>query len=149
MITYEAVVIGITITAIVFLINEKDKVKEFFSKLKSSKERKEQLEKVDELIEKEGLSYEAARNKVINDKIMDLIKVSKHEWVVRNDLVIRQGDRVSFVDEEVGLIQGDFLGLIVPEAVGYGDLYVLKKPDNTFRQAPIAYVNTDTIQVYR
>lgn len=146
MISYEAVAIGVAITGLVFLFNERKKIKGLFSKKNNSSIPNNEIERI---MKEKNISFSEAKDVLVNKEVVNAINISKKEWDLGNGLILKQGDRVSFVDEEVGHIQGDFFGLIEPRAVGYGDLYILKKPDNTFRQAPVAYIKKDTVNIYR
>lgn len=140
-----SVLIGLAVTGIVFLIKDGRKV---FNKIKSRKENYRINNELQNIMDTENVSFEKAKEILMDRTIIEAIGVSKKEWIVRNDLILKQGSKISFVDKEVGFIQGVFIGLINPEAVGYSDIYVIKKNDNTIRQAPIVYVQTDTINTY-
>ena len=149
MITFKTVIISVIITSIIFLFNERKKIKKFFIENKTRKTKSKEIREIEKIMEEKNVSFEKASDIFADREVMKVVNVSKTEWDIGNGLVIKQGDRISFMDEEIGFIQGKFFGLIEPKAVGYGDLYMLKKPDSTFRQAPVAYVKKDTINVYK
>lgn len=145
----EVISISLLITGLIFTFNERKQIKNFIKKRKVKRGAYKEIGEIEKIMEEENVSFEKASDIFADREVIKFINISKTEWHIGNGLVLRQGDKVSFVDEEIGFVQGNFFGLIEPKAVGYGNLYILKKPDNTFRQAPVAYVKKDTISVYK
>lgn len=148
--------IAIFITTILFILLNSKRFKGKVKNLKrilidrfTNSEGEKALQEVERIMEEEHTTFEQAKDKRIIKDIMKYAKIQKTEWMVRSDLIIKQGDKVSFVDEECGFVQGTFLGIVTPDAVGYGDLYVIQKQDRSFRQAPLALIKKDTINVYK
>lgn len=143
------IIISVLITGLIFLIKERKGIISFFNKIKNLNSDSNEIKEIKKIMKEENASFNKAKETFFDREIIKFINISKTKWEIGNGKVLEQGDKVSFIDKEIGYIQGDFFGLIRPKAVGYGDLYILKKPDNTFRQAPIAYVKKDTINVYK
>lgn len=140
--------IATLITALVFVIRERKNINRLLRKRGESKKYSNNVKEIQEIMEREGVSFDKASEIFATQEIIKVINITYDKWDLGNGRILKQGDMVSFVDEEVGYIQGKFFGLIEPKAVGYGNLYILRKPDNTFRQAPIAYIKKDTINIY-
>ena len=147
--TGEILAISVIITTLIFIMIENKKIKELLTSRKENRATSEEIKEIEKIMEEKNISFNEAAEIFADREVMKIINISKTEWDVGNGIVLKQGDRVSFIDEEIGYIQGNFFGLIEPKAVGYGNVYIIKKPDNTFRQAPVAYVKKDTINVYK
>lgn len=142
----KALLMGITIASLVFIIRDRKKVSSFFSAIINNRKNDKMSEDLEDIMNNNNISYEEAKRKMILMEISKALKVDFKDWEVNKNLVLRQGDKVSFVDKEVGFIQGDFLGLIKPDVVGYDYLYILRNhKTSTIRQAPISYVKEDTV----
>lgn len=149
MTTGEIITISLFLTGLVFLLNERKRLVNFIKKEKNKRNNVKGIREIEQIMEEENVSFEKAKDILADREVMKVINISRTEWDLGNGLVLKQGDKVSFIDKEVGFIQGSFFGLIEPKAVGYGNLYILKTPDNNFRQAPVAYIKKDTINVYK
>lgn len=147
--TNEIITVSLLLTGLIFLFNERKQIVRFFTKKTKERDTPKEIKEIEKIMEEENVSFERAKDIFSDREVMKVINISKTEWDVGNGMILKQGDKISFVDKEVGFIQGSFFGLIEPKAVGYGNLYILKTPDNTFRQAPIAFVKKDTINVYQ
>lgn len=148
-INFNSLYIGIFLTFLVFIFRNRKSIIKYLNKILTTKQNSDLNKKLEEIMEKENVSYEKAKDILLRNEFINAITVSKKEWIIRNDLIIKQGDRISFRDKEVGLMQGDFIGLIKPMAVGYSDLYVIRTLDNSIRQAPVVFVDLDTINIYK
>lgn len=137
-------------TLLIFLLKENRTIKALLSNILHSKENTRLKNSIRTIMEEENVSYEEAKEILLTREIIKALSITKKQWVINSDIVLNQGDRVSFVDKEVGFVQGDFLGLIEPEIAGYDDLYVLRNAkDSKIRQASISYVKEDTVNVYK
>ena len=152
MINFKAMIMGITVASTFFLIKvlikERKKVMTFFSALFNRGTNTKITKEIQRLMD-EGSTYEEAKQKLLTNELIKALRIDEPCWRVNKNLTLVQGNRVSFVDKEVGYIQGDFLGLIKPDVVGYDYLYVLRNTKTSvIRQASITYVKEDTINVY-
>ncbi|MCQ4924848.1 hypothetical protein NE686_17230 [Tissierella carlieri] len=152
MINFKAMIMGITVASTFFLIKvlikERKKVMTFFSALFNRGTNAKITKEIQRLMD-EGSTYEEAKQKLLTNELIKALRIDEPCWRVNKNLTLVQGNRVSFVDKEVGYIQGDFLGLIKPDVVGYDYLYVLRNTKTSvIRQASITYVKEDTINVY-
>lgn len=145
----EIITVSLLLTGLVFVINERKNIINFIKKGRDKKKNFKRIGEIEKIMEEENVSFEEAKDILADREVIKVINISRTEWDLGNGLVLKQGDKVSFIDKEVGFIQGSFFGLIEPKAVGYGNLYILKTPDNNFRQAPVAYIKKDTINVYK
>lgn len=132
---------GILVASSVFLIRNSKFVKEFMGNKKI-------YNTVNNVMEDEGLNFDEAKDFLIACELSENLRITNKAWFVTPKQPIYSGYRVSFKDKELGNISGYFIGLIEPELYGYDNLYVLRLRDGTLRQAPISYVEVDTIYVY-
>lgn len=137
-------------TMVIFVVKERKRIGNLFSVFMYRDKNREIEESIEDIIREKKVSIEEAKDILITNEIIKALRISKKQWVINSDMIINQGDRISFIDKEIGFIQGDFLGLIESEVTGYDDLYVLRNSKNSqIRQVPISYVKEDTINVYK
>lgn len=137
-------------TMVIFVVKERKRIGNLFSVFMHRDKNREIEESIEDIIREKKVSIEEAKDILITNEIIKALRISKKQWVINSDMIINQGDRISFIDKEIGFIQGDFLGLIESEVTGYDDLYVLRNSKNSqIRQVPISYVKEDTINVYK
>lgn len=150
MLDYKALVVGIIGASIVFAIKENRVVKTFFKAAFYRERNKELSDELDNLKRDNNLTNAEAREKLFTNEIIKALEIDSPFWQVNRFLTISQGDRISFIDEKVGFVQGDFLGIIKSKLVGYDDLYVIRNiSTSTLRKASVSYVKEDTINVYK
>lgn len=141
--------IGIVVATAIFLVKENKFVKEILGEAKYKSENKELLQRVDEVMADNNVDFERAKQIIITDEIIENLRITNKSWFLKDDRLVYQGQRISLCDKEVGLIVGDFIGIINSDVDGYDDLYVMRIiKDNSIRQAPISFVKEDTINVY-
>lgn len=150
----KGLILGVFVAFIVFLFRERAFIRNFVLGFINKKENEEMLRKLKRAMKDEGMTYEEARKQVVDETVIEevvkMLRISKAHLQLRRDLVLYQGDKVSFVDKEVGYLQGDFIGVIESEIVGYDDLYVLRdRRTSAIRQASISYIKVDTVNVYK
>ncbi|MCK9471274.1 MAG: hypothetical protein M0Q88_05935 [Bacilli bacterium] len=144
-----ALTVGILVATIIFIFWNRKFLINLVSGIMYGKKNNELSQRLKNVMETYGLSYEEAKNKIFMDEIADALEVNEDIWHVNRFTIIKRGDKVSFVDKEIGLIQGTFLGLIKPDLLGYDDIYVMKiDKTSKIRQAAISYVKEETINVY-
>lgn len=143
-------VIGIIVATLIFIIKENKNINNVISAFKNKRKNQELMEEVKGTMEDKNISFDEATQFLINKKSIECLRTSKDVWFVNDKVAVGQGERVSFVDKEIGLVQGDFMGIINSELIGYDDLYVLRlSRDGSIRQAPISFVEEDSVYVYR
>lgn len=120
-----------------------NKTKQFSGKTKTNKD-------IKDIMFEDNLTFDEARKELFLDEIVKALEIDVSHWEVNRYLRLIKGDRVSFVDKEVGLVQGIFLGIKKPELLGYDDMYVVRDTRKSIiRQASISYVKEETINVYK
>lgn len=146
----KALLIGILGSLTVFLVVEGRRIFNFFSIIKNKDENMRINKRLNTIMKEENVSFEDAKQKLFLDEIVKALEIDVSHWVVNRNLTLIKGDRVSFEDKEVGLVQGIFLGIKKPDIVGYDDIYVVRDTRKSIiRQASISYVKEETINVYR
>lgn len=142
--------IGVLGTFLVFLIRERKMIVSFISGLINMDRNKSISTRLDELMSVKGLSFEEAKEELIFEEIVNSLKISQRYLKLTRDLILYSGDKVSFVDEKIGYIQGEFIGVIESQLVGYEDLYILKENGSlNIRQGAISFIKVDTVNVYK
>lgn len=115
--------------------------------IKKKKTRKETGLKIQKRMNEENLSFEQAKNRQIIDYIAELgeVKIDIFEF---NNLKIKKYDRVSFKADEIGYINGYFVGLKASQAKGYTYHFVIKTDNDKIISAPVELIYEDTVVVY-
>lgn len=142
--------IGIVAATLVFILKNNKQVKNLFSAFHHRAENDELDKKVKDTMKLKNVSFEAANAMIIKNELLNGLRITKDNWFINDNSFVIQGELLSFMDKEIGIVQGYFLGIIVSEVIGYEDLYVVKlKKDGCIRQAPISFVEEDSFYVYR
>jgi len=143
-------IIGIIGATLVFLLWYSKIISTFISGILNRGRNNELLARIQHYVDLYHISFKEAKDRVMMDEIADALEIDEKFWHVSRNTILARGDKVSFVDKEIGLIQGTFLGLIKPAMLGYDDIYVIKIDETSMiRQAAISYVKEDTINVYK
>ena len=146
----KAFLIGILGTSIIYFVVNRKWIFNYFSIINNKDESLKIKRKLDYIMREESISYEEAKQELILDEIVKALEVDSSHWEVNKNLTLIKGDRISFEDKKVGLVQGVFLGIKKSDLVGYDDIYVVKDTKKSIiRQASISYIKEETINVYR
>lgn len=100
-----------------------------------------------EIMEKTGLSFEDARDKLLAEKIARLVEVERTTSKL-GEIEVKQGDRISFLhlDDNV-YITGDFVGAKLSMAQGYSE-HICIRTDTKILYAPVEVIDLSTLRVY-
>jgi hypothetical protein len=103
--------------------------------------------KVSEIMAKDGLSFEDARDKLLVEKIAKIVEV-EHISSKLGEIEVRQGDRISFLhlDDKV-YITGDFVGAKDSMADGYSE-HICIRTDNKILYTPVEVIDLTTLKIY-
>lgn len=103
--------------------------------------------KVSEIMERDGLSFEDARDKLLTQKLAKVIEVEKDTYVL-GKRTIKQGDRVSFFNtDENNYTIGDFVGSKASKAEGYTD-HICIRVDGKVLFLPVEVIDLSTLRIY-
>lgn len=149
MFDFRAMIIGVVFASLFFLIKERKNIFKVLSAIIYNGPNTRLSKELRRIMDEENISLDEAKQKLLTNEIIKALDIDMPCWEVNKNLTLIQGNKVSFVDKEVGFIQGDFLGLIKPDIVGYDYLYVIRNAKTSIiRKASISYVEEDTINVY-
>lgn len=103
--------------------------------------------KVSEIMRRDGLSFEDARDKLLAKKIAKIVEVERTTSKL-GEIDVKQGDRISFLhlDDQV-YINGDFVGAKDSMAQGYSE-HICIRTDNKILYAPVEVIDLTTLKVY-
>lgn len=138
--TRETIIISLAITVIIFAIKE--------IALKKLKRKSSISKEIMEEMNENNIDYDKARNNVVIKKIANAMKVDKETLELRENQIVKQGDRVSFNSDKYGFITGDFIGTKQSQAEGYTETLIIKFKDGKILQAPLEYISKDSIMIY-
>lgn len=103
--------------------------------------------KVSEIMERDGLNFEDARDKLLAAKIAKVVNVEKDTYEI-DQRIIKQGDRISFYNtDENNYMIGDFVGSKVSKAEGYTDHMCIRVEDKILF-FPVEVIDTSTLRIY-
>jgi hypothetical protein len=95
-----------------------------------------------------GMDFDNAKENVLTKKIAKAMKIDSERLELDNNIIVKQGDRVSFNTLKYGYITGEFIGTKKSQAEGYGDILIVRFGEGKILQAPLEYICKDTIIVY-
>lgn len=104
--------------------------------------------KVSQIMAKDGLSFEDARDKLLTEKIAKIVDVENQscELVGRK---VKMGDRISFYNtDEKSYTVGDFVGTKSSAAEGYTEHMCVRTVDGKIKFFPVEIVDIDTLKIY-
>jgi hypothetical protein len=136
----EAIIVGLAVTAIVFVI------KEIF--IKQYKHRSAASADIEKEAQKNGITTEEATDKLILEKLAEAMNITAGQFELENGKVVKHGDRISFNSRSQGFVIGDFTGVRNAKIEGYSLILVLRNNNGALFQTPIEYIDVDTILVY-
>ena len=102
--------------------------------------------RVSEIMERDGLSFECAKEKLLTEKIAKIVEVERITAKL-GDFAIKQGDRISFLhnDDKV-YINGDFIGTKDSMAEGYTE-HICIRTDAKILYFPMEVMDLTTLRV--
>lgn len=141
--------LGITVATLIYIIRKNEILRRVLDAIVFKDKNLKVLRKIKFTMKYYNVDFEEAKKLIISEEIKKSLKISKPSWFLRDDRLVYKGHRISFYDKEIGNIVGEFIGIINSDLDGYDDLYVVKiAKDNSIRQAPISFVDEDTLQIY-
>lgn len=136
-------IISIVSGGVIYIFINSKKVKEIINQIKINN-------KLKKIIIANNIDIEEAKEILFLEEIVKALEIDIAYWQINRNVMIKRGDQVSFIDSEVGLVQGTFLGIKKSELLGYDDIYVVRDvKKSTIRQASISYVKEETVNVYK
>lgn len=104
--------------------------------------------KVGKIMDRDGLSFEDARDKLLAEKIGKVVEIERNTCKIAGETV-KQGDRLSFYNtDDKNFTIGDFVGAKTAKAEGYTEHICLKTSDNKLIYLPVEIIDTTTLKIY-
>jgi len=138
-----AILISFGVVGTIYVIRQilLPKLSNIFIKAKHSK-------KIQEIMLKEGVGFDSAKERLIDQSLAKHFEIEKTEYEI-NGKKIKLGQRTSFQTEEYGFISGKFLGVRSSKAEGYTyNLFIYKNDEKNVISVPVEAIHIDTIMVY-
>ncbi|NBI07593.1 hypothetical protein [Senegalia massiliensis] len=135
--------IALGITTAIYITNQI--IIKNYKKYKYKIIQKQELKK---LSEENNESIEVTNEKVTNKKLAELMELEKESITIDERITLNRGDRISFNSEKYGFVSGIFLGARESSCKGYSDMLIIKYEKGKLIQAPLEYINIDSIMVY-
>lgn len=89
-----------------------------------------------------------AKDSLVIKKLGIAMKIERDTIKLADTPEIKQGDRVSFNTFKYGFITGEFVGVKTAMCSGYSEVLIVRLDERKILQAPIEYIDVDTINVY-
>lgn len=104
--------------------------------------------KVCQMMAKDGLSFEDARDKLLTEKVAKIVEVENQSCDLKGRKV-KMGDRISFYNtDEKNYTVGDFVGTKTSAAEGYTEHMCIKTADGKIKFFPVEIIDIDTLKIY-
>lgn len=143
-------IISSIVAGVIFVIIKSKFIKKSIYKIKNIINYNKINNELTNIMNEDNVNFEEAKKVLFLEEIIKALEIDEDFWQINRHLILNKGDRVSFMDSEVGLVQGTFLGIKKSELIGYDDIYVVRDTKkSTIRQASISYVKEETINVYK
>ena len=104
--------------------------------------------KVGQIMKKDGLSFEDARDKLLAEKIAKVVEIEDFSYEIEGHKM-KLGDRISFFNtDEKTYTLGDFVGTKKSSAEGYTVHMCIRTNDNKIKFFPVEVVDTQKLKIY-
>ncbi|KZL92790.1 hypothetical protein [Clostridium magnum] len=104
--------------------------------------------KVCEIMAKDGLSFEDAKDKLLTEKIAKIVEVENYCYELEGRKM-KMGDRISFYNsDEKNYTVGNFVGTRNSASEGYTEHMCIKTVDGKIKFFPVEIIDTDTLKIY-
>lgn len=138
-ISKETIITSLIILTVIYTVKEK-----IYPYLKKYKIKIDNRKKIDKLVNEDNLSLEEATAKLISNNIINNFKIDKKSCMI-HEQILKEGDLISYQDEDLRYIRGTVLGFKISKAEGYTYHYYLLKNDNTVLIKPIETIVPNTL----
>lgn len=103
---------------------------------------------IGEIMKKNGLSFEDARDKLLAQKIAKVVEVENYNYEIGLKK-IKLGDRISFYNTDLKTYTvGDFVGTKNSSAEGYTVHMCIRTNDNKIKFFPVEIIDVETLKIY-